>query len=264
MKIYHLNCVKIETPLGSAIGHCVLIDKDGNLVLIDTGIGLAETKNPNERLGKELVEQTGYIFDEAITAISQVKKLGYEPEQVKDIICSHLDPDHIGGLADFPNATVHVSKEELDSFHIGDPRYLPQQMEHNPVLKTYIDNDANWFVLPARKLEIDFEMYLTPLFGHTAGHCGVAFKDETGQWIFYAGDTYYLKAELNDTSHPVGKLASLRAVDDVQRIHSLNRVRNLLIKHGSEINSFCYHDPAELPHHRRDIPKINSVQPGIE
>lgn len=38
MKIYHLNCLQIESPLGSAIGHCVLIELNGNLTLIDTGM----------------------------------------------------------------------------------------------------------------------------------------------------------------------------------------------------------------------------------
>ncbi|PIH04439.1 hypothetical protein CS542_00835 [Pedobacter sp. IW39] len=45
---------------------------------------------------------------------------------MKHCIISHLDPDHIGGLADFPQATIHVSAVELQSFLTGDPRYRPQ------------------------------------------------------------------------------------------------------------------------------------------
>ena len=46
MKVFNLNCVQIESPLGSAIGHCVLIELNGNLTLIDAGIGMTETKKP--------------------------------------------------------------------------------------------------------------------------------------------------------------------------------------------------------------------------
>ena len=48
MQVHHLNCVQIESPLGSAIGHCVLIELDGNLTLVDAGIGLTEIKNPEK------------------------------------------------------------------------------------------------------------------------------------------------------------------------------------------------------------------------
>ena len=119
MKIFHLNCVQIESPLGSAIGHCVLIESNGTLTLIDAGIGLAETQNPEMKLGKDLIDVTGFKFDEKLTAVKQIKQLGYDPKNVKNIICSHLDPDHIGGLSDFPMAIVHVSQEEYDSFSAG-------------------------------------------------------------------------------------------------------------------------------------------------
>ena len=176
MKVHHLNCVQIESPLGSAIGHCVLIEENNSLTLIDAGIGLAETRAPEQKLGKELIEITGFKFDEKLTAIRQIEQLGLDPNNVSHIICSHLDPDHIGGLADFPKASVHVSQEEYKSFKSGNERYLPQQLGHEVKIELYEENDSEWFGLPARKLALGFEIYLIPLFGHTLGHCGIAFK----------------------------------------------------------------------------------------
>ncbi|MEO1485899.1 MAG: MBL fold metallo-hydrolase [Bacteroidota bacterium] len=245
--VHHLNCVKIESPFGSAIGHCLLLKENDKLVLIDAGIGLLESREPEKHLGKELIEVTGFVFDETLTALHQIKALGLNPTNLKHIICSHLDPDHIGGLADFPWATVHVSKEEYDSFISSHERYLPQQLAHQPKLQLYASNDANWFGLPARRLDLDMEteLYLIPLFGHTLGHCGVALK-VNGKWIFYAGDAYYLRAELQDKNHPVDQLATIRAVDNTARLKSLETVRQLLEKHGSEIEYFGYHDPTEF------------------
>lgn len=245
MKIYHLNCVQIESPLGSAIGHCVLIESSGNLTLIDAGIGLAETRNPEKTLGRDLIEITGFKFDEKLTALIQIEQLGFDPKNVTNIICSHLDPDHIGGLSDFPKAVLHVSKEEYISFKSGNERYLSQQLSYKPELILYKQNDNDWFGLPARKLNLNFEAYLIPLFGHTLGHSGVAFKNDTN-WTFYVGDAYYLREELENLNHPVDQLATIRAMDNAMRKESLDKVRYIVSKHGSEIEYFGYHDPTEF------------------
>jgi len=39
--------------------------------------------------------------------------LGFDPADVRDIVLTHLDLDHAGGLIDFPWARVHVYAEEL-------------------------------------------------------------------------------------------------------------------------------------------------------
>ncbi len=245
MKIYHLNCVQIESPFGSAIGHCVLIEANEELTLIDTGIGIAETREPEKRLGKELIEITGFKFSENLTAIKQIEKLGFAPENVKNIICSHFDPDHIGGLEDFPKATIHVSKEEYESFKRGNERYLSRQLAHEPEIQLYEKNDSKWFGLPARRLDLDFEIYLIPLFGHTLGHCGIACKNDE-HWTFYVGDAYYLRAELVNKNHPVDQLATIRAMNNELRIESLENIRKVINQYGDKIEYFGYHDPTEF------------------
>ncbi len=247
MKVHHLNCVAIESPFGPAIGHCLLVVDNQNLTLIDSGIGLAETKNPKELLGKELIERTGYRFNENLTAIKQIEKLGYKPNQVKNIICSHLDPDHIGGLIDFSNAKIHVSQEEFESFKSGHERYLTRQLSHNSKIELYKSNNSELFGLSARKMDLDTEteFYLIPLFGHTYGHCGVAFKNND-KWIFYVGDAYYYRAELTDKDHPVDQLATIASMDNNLRKESLEKVRQIIKNHEKEIEYFSYHDPKEF------------------
>lgn len=40
-EIHHLNCVKIISPINDNVcGHCLLVNENGRLILIDTGIGL--------------------------------------------------------------------------------------------------------------------------------------------------------------------------------------------------------------------------------
>ena len=49
------------------------------------------------------------------TAIAQIKRLGYAPEEVKHIVLTHFHYDHVGGLPDFPQAKVHIYKDEYEA-----------------------------------------------------------------------------------------------------------------------------------------------------
>jgi glyoxylase-like metal-dependent hydrolase (beta-lactamase superfamily II) len=242
LKIYHLNCAEIESPVGRAIGHCLLLETEDRLILIDTGIGLTDTLHPNERIGKELIDIIGICFNEEWTAIRQIERLGLNPKNVTDCIISHLDNDHIGGLADFPNAIVHVGIEEYNNFESGNPRYVKAPLSHNPPIKTYKPSTDSWHGFEARRIDIglDTEIFLIPLFGHTYGHCGIAIK-YMGKWLFYVGDAYYYKIELKETDHPVNELAKMRADDNNLRIETLHKIRSLVAEHP-EIEVFGYHD----------------------
>jgi len=248
IQIHHLNCVDIQSSqYGQAIGHCLLLETPDKLILIDTGIGLLDTQKPKERIGSQFIDLVGFRFNEQNTAIRQIEALGLNPAKVTDCVISHLDNDHIGGLADFPKANVHISLEEYESFKSGNPRYLPAPLVHNPTIITYPKSAETWFGFEARKLKIDFEtnLYLIPLFGHTLGHCGVALQHQ-GRWLLYVGDAYYLKAELTDEQHPVDELATIRADDNAQRMATLNKLKSFSKEHP-EIEMFGYHDPAEFP-----------------
>ena len=49
----------------------------------------------------------------ARTAASQLRAAGIDPDSITDVVLSHLHPDHIGGLRDFPQARVVVSEETV-------------------------------------------------------------------------------------------------------------------------------------------------------
>ncbi|MBW8523858.1 MBL fold metallo-hydrolase [Chryseobacterium chendengshani] len=245
--LHHLNCLKIVNPINDdVIGHCLLIENEGDLIMIDVGIGMLDTKNPSERLGDELIEAAGFMFDEDLTAFKQIKKLGLDPNKVKHCVISHLDPDHIGALADFPNSKVHVSYEEYENFKQGNPRYLKWQILNELNIYTYSKSKKTWFEFEAREVTLgkSFSVFLIPLFGHTIGHCGIAIK-YNDTWLFYIGDAYYLREELYNNLHPVNQLAQLRADNDSERINTLKRIKNFISK-NPEILVYCYHDRSEF------------------
>jgi glyoxylase-like metal-dependent hydrolase (beta-lactamase superfamily II) len=255
MKVHHLNCGILHAPPNpQAACHCLLLENQGQLVLIDTGIGLQDIASPFERIGQQVIEAAGFQFHEELTAVRQIERLGFQASDVSDIVLSHADPDHAGGLADFPAARVHLSVEEHANLMAGHGRYSEIQFSHHPRWATYSPSSDEWLGMPARPLPLlaGFEAYLIPLFGHTMGHCGVAIRNENG-WLLHVGDAYYLRAELSMDDHPVSALAAMRADNDALRRESLAQLRRLYKGHNGEVEMFGYHDFSELPTHTTDL-----------
>lgn len=125
-KVHHLNCATL-CPVASAlindrrelVCHCVLVETEQGLVLVDTGLGTEAVQFPPKHTPKH----TSAFFQAVIgpknvvseTALHQIEALGFRPDDVRHIVLTHLDSDHAGGLPDFPNATVHVFEDELNA-----------------------------------------------------------------------------------------------------------------------------------------------------
>jgi glyoxylase-like metal-dependent hydrolase (beta-lactamase superfamily II) len=249
-RIHHINCGIIQKDPNSirALCHCILLeDKDG-LALIDTGIGIQDVRYPIERIGKEAIEAAGFKFEIVDTAVNQIRNIGFNPDDVKDCVISHLDADHIGGLADFPDAQVHVSKREYLDYLAGIHRFKPQQLDHGPKIKTYGYFNETWYGLNAAKIDLNFEslLYFVSLPGHTHGHCGIAIQQED-KWLLYVGDAYYLKDELFVENHFINGLTTAMAMDNDSRLASLEKLKFLVKTQTDKINMVSYHDPSEFP-----------------
>ncbi|WP_238412305.1 MBL fold metallo-hydrolase [Saccharothrix deserti] len=134
MKIHHLNCGSVRRieatyeglPPAHAVNHCLLVetDRDG-LVLVETGLGLDDVRDPGATLGAAWVGMSQPVLAEEETAVRQVVRLGYSPADVRHVIVTHLDVDHCGGLPDFPDAAVHVLAAELDAAMAEVPSFRP-------------------------------------------------------------------------------------------------------------------------------------------
>ncbi|TWT96400.1 MBL fold metallo-hydrolase [Neorhodopirellula pilleata] len=247
-EVHHINCGTLVVPgYPTAVCHCLLLEDDCGLALIDTGIGLLDVRDPVDRLGQELIDLGGFQFNESDTAIRQIENLGLQPDQLRHIVLTHCDPDHTGGLADFPNAQVHVGKEELSHVQSGHWRYVAKQFEHSPKWMPHEASNQNWYGLEARTVQTGFssEILLIPLFGHTLGHCGVAIQ-QGDRWLLHVGDAYYLRVELTEDDHPVSDLAAQRADNDHWRRESLSQLRRLFRDHSDEIEMIGYHDVTEF------------------
>ncbi len=241
---------------GRMVCHCLLIETPSSgLVLVDTGFGLADMREPEQRIGRAFLKITAPKMDPVQAAVSQVKALGFQPEDVRHIVLTHMDLDHAGGLADFPAAAVHVMGDELaaaqqPTFRERE-RYKSVQWAHGPRWSPHKPSAGErWFGFECVRdiAGLPAEILMIPLSGHSRGHAGVAVQS-AGQWLLHCGDAYFHHGEMEPEYRcPSGFRAfqSMVAVNDSLRRANLGRLRDLVRAHSREARVFCAHDATEL------------------
>ncbi len=212
--------------------------------------------DPAPRFGREFTY--GYARpkrDIRYAAVEQLRALGHSPRDLRHIVLTHMDLDHVGGLVDFPDAEVHLHATELAAAKArrgfrAKRRYRPAFWAHDPTFRTYDETGEPWFGFGAvRKLAgLPEEILLVPLFGHTRGHCGVAVESDRG-WMLHAGDAYFdpreIEGERRRCALQVGIFQALVQTNRRQRLDHQGRLRRLRREHP-EIAIFSAHNPWEL------------------
>ena len=214
--IRHISC-GLARPLGARLFprrfqghmecHCLVVGEADRLVLIDAGLSLEEQERP--KLLGPLARSLGFVAAPERAAVRQLAELGLDPGAVTDIVMTHLDLDHVGGVRDFPEARVHVHAREASAARarrsFGEKlRYRPYQLSgvdlvtHGDAESEAVATrtaDGQWVgTIPV--LEIGgWRVELVPFFGHTRGHCGVRLHGERGEML-HVGDAYYDRSEL--------------------------------------------------------------------
>ncbi len=236
--------------------HCLLVETNQGLVLIDTGFGLRDVQSPYSRLSPFFIHFNGIQFDRKYTAITQLERLGFSARDVRHIVLTHLDFDHAGGLEDFPEATVHVMQTEIEAAQerrgfIASQRYRPDLWDEVKRWKFYSAGGEPWFGFEAvRDLEgLPPEILLIPLAGHTRGHAGIAIQTPEG-WLLNAGDAYFYRHEMDSDQRRCTPgmrfYQTMMEVDREARLHNQERLRALSRDRSNGVRLFCSHDAIEF------------------
>lgn len=267
MRVHHLSCGTM-CPLGGRlvdgfshgassilVCHCLLIETNEGLVLVDTGFGTGDTEKPFPRLSRLYVDMLRVRLNQEQTALRQIQQLGFSAADVRHIVLTHLDFDHAGGLEDFPQATVHVMENEIAAAmdregFVGKRRYRPEQWDEVEHWQRYRTSGERWNGFSAvRDLKgLPPEILLVPLAGHTFGHAGVAVETKGG-WLLHAGDAYFYRGEMERQPHCTPGLRAyqrLMEVDRQARLHNQSRLRGLVHDPDVNVTVFCAHDAVEL------------------
>lgn len=275
-RVHHLNCATL-CPLGGdlvneshrLVCHCLLVETDAGLVLVDTGLGLDAVARPREGTTAPFRRLLRPRLDPEETAVRQIERLGFRREDVQHIVLTHLDLDHAGGLRDFPAATVHVFEKEHAAAlspqgYFARERYRAIHWSHDVRWQLHSLRGERWYGFECvRDLPgLPPEILLVPLLGHTHGHCGVAV-DIGGRWIFHCGDAYFHRDEIHplapDCPPGLAVFQRIVSVDEPLRRRNQERLRELARGVGVEgMHVFCAHDPEEF-----ELMREHSASPAL-
>jgi glyoxylase-like metal-dependent hydrolase (beta-lactamase superfamily II) len=266
MRIHHLSCgslcphgARLLEGQGSlrdraqVVCHCLLIEAGDGLILVDTGFGSEDARDPS-RLGQPFRAFMQPRPALAETAIAQVEALGLAPGDVRQIVTTHLDVDHAGGLPDFPQAEIHLLAAELEIALDPTPRerarYRRAHLAHRPRWVSHGGGGDSWFGFESVRIlpGLDVEILLVPLHGHSRGHTGVAVRDGGG-WLLHCGDAYFNRDQVATPPSCPPLLSFFQratAADHHARVANTERLRELAVAHGNEVTLFCSHDRHEL------------------
>ncbi len=178
-----LSDAYVKAPLDASV-NAYLINAANKLIIVDTGSG--------ELYGPTLNK-----------LIASLKAIGYEPEQITDLLLTHIHTDHSGGLMDgtrvvFPNAVVHVDKREVDYWlnpanrdtSKGNKEQLVRLFrEANAKVKPYVDAGQIKTFNGDTQLFPGIRSIATP--GHTPGHSFYALESK-GEKIVFWGDIMHV------------------------------------------------------------------------
>lgn len=170
-----------QTPHVDASINAYLIKAGQRLIMVDAGTG--ELYGPN--LNKLTVS---------------MKAAGYSPEQITDILITHIHTDHTGGLMDgdrmvFPNATLHMERKELDFWF--DPAQRAKASAANQ--KYFVEaatkvgpyRDAGKIRTFSGATELFPGIRSEPAPGHTPGHSFYALESK-GEKLLFWGDLLHV------------------------------------------------------------------------
>lgn len=241
---------------GHLVCHCLCVETDAGLVLIDTGYGLRDLADPPSRLSRAFLTLLKPEFREDMTAVRQIERLGFSATDVRHIVLTHLDFDHAGGLDDFPEATIHMLEPEFTSALaqrtvLDRMRYRPAQWSSRARWRTYGAGGQVWygFERVAALDGVPDDILMVPLIGHTLGHAGIAVRRGSG-WLLLAGDAYFHHGEMDlRRQHCPPGLRMYQWVmekDRHARLENQARLRSLLASHGEEVELCCAHDVGDF------------------
>jgi glyoxylase-like metal-dependent hydrolase (beta-lactamase superfamily II) len=192
----------------------LIVETDGHIILVDTGWG--------DKQDEKFFRHTYLHNGEGL--IGGLKNRGYQPEDITDVVLTHLHADHCGGGVvkrktgtgyelTFPNAIYHVSRTQWEWAVKSNPREEDAFLEENilPLMQSgrlsLVDEEVELFR--------DFSVRLC--FGHTPGLM-IPVIQSKGKTLVYTGDLIPTVAHIPLIWNMSYDIESLKTIDEKEKL----------------------------------------------
>lgn len=213
------------------------VEHPSGSVLIDTAFGRNFERHVEEFPANLFRWVMNPKFDpEKDSAVMQLAALGVGSEDVDYLAVTHMHWDHIGGLGDFPQATLLTPHAEWNAAHRGDLTlsvrgYADSMYDKLNPAAMLIEWPDRPFGTFERSLDLfgDGSVVLIDTHGHTPGSMSILVSLPTGERFLFIGDAAWLRRGYREHKHKGWKTRLLdnsrrNVMPVLERIDALERL----------------------------------------
>ena len=214
----------------------LIVETGNRTILVDTGWG--------DKQDDKFFRHT-YIHDgEGLS--EGLRKRGLEPEDITDVVLTHLHADHCGGGVvrsreggagfelTFPNAIYHVSRTQWEWAVRNNPREEDAFLEENilPI------GDSGHLNLVDEDCELFEGFSVRIYYGHTPGLM-IPFIKYKGKTLIYTGDLIPTIAHLPLIWNMSYDIESLRTIDEKSALLEEALAGNYILVFQHDVSAEC-------------------------
>ena len=184
-----LKAAHLKSPLDTSV-NAYLVKLAGRLILVDAG--------------------TGTLFGPSLNKLpASLRAAGVEPEQITDVLVTHVHTDHTGGLMSgdrrvYPNAILHLDQREVGYWlDAANEKAAPSE-------KQAFFQQAQASLVPygtsgqVRTFDGAQQLFpglrSVPAPGHTPGHTFYVLEDQGTKLVFWGDVMHAAEVQLSDPS----------------------------------------------------------------
>ncbi|WP_338424161.1 N-acyl homoserine lactonase family protein [Sphingopyxis kveilinensis] len=210
---------------------CYLIRHGDQLMLWDAGL-------PGALKGAAFKADGDMSATVRKSVVEQLAELGIKPEDIDVVGISHLHFDHIGQLADFPAAKLHIGKGDWDLVSQSEP---PSYINPKPFARWISGGGTVEPVARDKDIFGDGRVVMLDMPGHTPGHHTLLVRLAGMGPVLLSGDQAHFQENYDSNGVPEFN------TDRAQTLASFDRFKALAKNLGATVI---------IQHESRDIAKL--------
>jgi glyoxylase-like metal-dependent hydrolase (beta-lactamase superfamily II) len=213
----------------------LIVQTEGRSILVDTGWG--------DKQDDKFFRHTYIHNGEGL--LEGLRERGFEPEDITDVVLTHLHADHCGGGVirsregagfelTFPNAIYHVSRTQWEWAVRNNPREEDAFLEEN-ILPL---DDSGHLNLVDEDCELFEGFSVRIYYGHTPGLM-IPFIKYKGTTLVYTGDLIPTIAHLPLIWNMSYDIESLRTIDEKSKLLEEALAGNYILVFQHDVSAEC-------------------------